>query len=73
MEALMMGLRLAEGVDLYALEEKTGLAAAQMVDQKAVDHLAELGLLDADEGRLTISPKGMPLLDALLPKIIDDL
>jgi len=73
MEALMMGLRLAEGVDLQALEDKTGLTAAQMVDQKAVDQLSELGLLDAAAGRLTISPKGMPLLDALLPKIIADI
>jgi len=73
MEALMMGLRLAEGVDLDALAEKTGLAAAQMVDQKAVDHLSGLGLLNAACGRLTISPKGMPLLDALLPKIIADI
>ncbi len=73
MEALMMGLRLAEGVDLPALAEKTGLAAAQIVDQKAVDHLSGLGLLDAAGGRLTISPRGMPLLDALLPKIIADI
>ena len=73
MEALMMGLRLAEGVDLQALEDKTGLTAVQMVDQKAVDQLSELGLLDATAGRLTISPKGMPLLDALLPKIIADI
>ena len=73
MEALMMGLRLAEGVDLQALEDKTGLRAAQMVDQEAVDQLSELGLLDATAGRLTISPKGMPLLDALLPKIIADI
>ena len=73
MEALMMGLRLAEGVDLDALAEKTGLAAAQMVDQKSVNHLSGLGLLDAAGGRLTISPRGMPLLDALLPKIIADI
>ena len=44
-----------------------------MVDQKEVDHLTELGLLDAAGGRLTISPRGMPLLDALLPKIIADI
>ena len=43
MEALMMGLRLAEGLDLRALEAKTGLAAAHMLDQQAVDHLSELG------------------------------
>jgi len=73
MEALMMGLRLAEGVDVDALAEKTGLQVAQMVDRKAVDHLSGLGLLNAAGGRLTISPRGMPLLDALLPKIIADI
>jgi coproporphyrinogen III oxidase-like Fe-S oxidoreductase len=73
MEALMMGLRLAEGVDLAALSDKTGLTAAQMVDGAAIDQLAGLGLLDAAGGRLMISPRGMPLLDALLPKIIADI
>ncbi|VWX58551.1 radical SAM family heme chaperone HemW [Sphingorhabdus sp. 109] len=71
-EALMMGLRLAEGVDLAALADKTGLTVAQLVDDAAIHQLAGLGLLDAAEERLTISPRGMPLLDALLPKIIAD-
>ena len=73
MEALMMGLRLAEGVDLADLEAKSGLTVTEMVDQKAVDHLAGLDLLRMDGGRLTISAKGMPLLDALLPEIIADI
>ncbi|WP_321322975.1 radical SAM family heme chaperone HemW [uncultured Parasphingorhabdus sp.] len=72
-EALMMGLRLAEGVDLAALADKTGLTVAQLVDDAAIHQLAGLGLLDAAEERLTISPRGMPLLDALLPKIIADI
>lgn len=70
MEALMMGLRLAEGVDLPDLEAKTGLAVAAMVDDAEVDTLAGLGFVEQRDGRLTILPKGMPLLDALLPKII---
>ena len=69
----MMGLRLAEGVDLADLEAKSGLTVTEMVDQKAVDHLAGLDLLRMDGGRLTISAKGMPLLDALLPEIIADI
>ncbi|MEO9601308.1 radical SAM family heme chaperone HemW [Parasphingorhabdus sp.] len=73
MEALMMGLRLAEGVDLVDLEAKTGLAVPHMLDQKAVDQLSQLDLLETTGGRLTISPKGKPLLDALLPKIIADI
>ncbi|WP_430415428.1 radical SAM family heme chaperone HemW [Parasphingorhabdus sp.] len=73
MEALMMGLRLAEGVPLEALEAKTGLTIAHMLDAPAVDQLAKLGLLTMTDQRLTISAKGMPLLDALLPKIIADI
>ena len=71
-EALMMGLRLAEGVDLAALEAKTGLAAAQMVDSAEVQKLASLGLVEQGDDRLTVKPRGMPLLDGLLPKIIAD-
>ncbi len=70
MEALMMGLRLAEGVNLADLEIKTGLAVATMVDGAEVEKLAGLGFVERCAGRLTILPKGMPLLDALLPKII---
>ncbi|QJB68971.1 radical SAM family heme chaperone HemW [Parasphingorhabdus halotolerans] len=70
MEALMMGLRLAEGVDLAALEAKTGLARSQMIDDKAVQRLTELGLVSQTDDRLTVSPKGMPLLDGILPEII---
>jgi len=72
MEALMMGLRLAEGVDLEDLEAKTGLATAAMVDGVEVQKLAGMGFLSQCGGRLTVQPKGMPLLDALLPKIIAD-
>tara|TARA_R110001592_G_scaffold170061_1_gene406921 strand:+ start:2694 stop:3878 length:1185 start_codon:yes stop_codon:yes gene_type:complete len=70
MEALMMGLRLAEGIDLADLEAKTGLAVAAMVDGAEVEKLRGLGFVEQRDGRLTILPKGMPLLDALLPKII---
>ena len=73
MEALMMGLRLAEGVNLRALESKTRLAVTEMVDDAEVEKLAGLGFVEQREDRLTILPKGMPLLDALLPKIISDL
>ncbi len=70
MEALMMGLRLAEGVDLVELEAKTGLAVGAMVDGAAVEKLAGLGFVEQRGDCLTVLPKGMPLLDALLPKII---
>lgn len=71
-EALMMGLRLGEGVDLQALAEKTGLAIADMLDEAGVAKLGALGFLERSDDRLAISSKGMPLLDAILPKIIAD-
>ncbi|MEP2958450.1 radical SAM family heme chaperone HemW [Parasphingorhabdus sp.] len=71
-EALMMGLRLAEGLDLAALEAKTGLAIAEMIDSQEVSKLAEIGLVERTGDQLTITSRGMPLLDAILPKIIAD-
>lgn len=72
MEALMMGLRLAEGVDLEELETKTGLARERMVDQAEIAKLVALGFVEQQGERLIILPNGMPLLDAILPKIIAD-
>jgi putative oxygen-independent coproporphyrinogen III oxidase len=72
MEALMMGLRLAEGVDLEGLEAKTGLAVAEVLDADQVTALAAMGFVDQRDARLVVQPKGMPLLDALLPRIISD-
>lgn len=72
MEALMMGLRLAEGVDLVTLEGKTGLEVNEMVDLQEAEKLFEIGLVESNADRLTVTPKGMPLLDAILPKIIAD-
>jgi len=68
----MMGLRLAEGVDLAALAVKTGLAVAAMVDADEVAELAGMGFVELRDLRLTIQNKGMPLLDAILPKIVAD-
>ena len=44
-----------------------------MVDGGEVQKLADMGFLLQRDGRLTVRPKGMPLLDALLPRIISDL
>lgn len=69
-EALMMGLRLAEGVNLDLLEEKTGLHIGDMINADGVGRLLELGLVRKEGSHLGVTAKGMPLLDALLPKII---
>ena len=69
-EALMMGLRLAEGVDLRQLSAKTGLPETVMIDANGIEHLSNLGFVQRSGDRLIVAPKGMPLLDAILPQIV---
>ena len=69
-ESLLMGLRLAEGVDLGRLSQKTGIGAADLLDMDAVDKIAQLGLISREDHHVTVTPQGMPLLDAILPQIV---
>lgn len=66
-EALVMGLRLAEGIDLAELVERTG--AERLVDDRAVARLAGHGLLDRSGERLRITRSGRLLLDRILAEI----
>jgi oxygen-independent coproporphyrinogen-3 oxidase len=59
-EALLMGLRLAEGIPW----------APDGLDLDAVDRLAVQGLIARDAERLRVTPRGMLLLDAILPQIV---
>ena len=70
-ESLLMGLRLAEGISLSRLSDRTGIAASDLLDISAVDKIAELGLIRHDGDRVTVTPQGMPLLDAILPQIVN--
>ena len=69
-EALLMGLRLNEGVDLAALSERLGLAIDAMVDTRAVDRLAGHGLIMREGYRLVVQEPGMLLLDGILSEIV---
>jgi len=69
-EALLMGLRLAEGVDLDRIAENSGIAADALIDPAAADELAGLGLLTRDGTRVTVTEAGMILLDAILPRLV---
>ncbi len=69
-EALMMGLRLREGIDLTALAERFDLPPAALVDQAAVHRLSTHGLLHQDGCRLRATPQGMLLLDGILGEIV---
>jgi oxygen-independent coproporphyrinogen-3 oxidase len=65
-EALVMGLRLAEGIDLAALERRF---ERPLVDDAAVDRLIGHGLLIRNGTRLATSEAGRLLLDAILAEI----
>ncbi|WP_298812767.1 radical SAM family heme chaperone HemW [uncultured Sphingomonas sp.] len=67
-EALLMGLRLAEGVDLSRITRRTGLTTDELIDRRAVAQLPELIHLDGDH--LTVTDAGMLLLDAILPRVV---
>lgn len=69
-EALLMGLRLAEGICVNRLSDKTGLAPEMLLDADAVERIAKLGLIHRDGSRVIVTPQGMPLLDAILPEIV---
>ena len=62
-EALVMGLRLAEGLDV----ERSGLEP--FVNRNAIARLTEQGLLVRDGTRIAATSAGMLLLDAILREI----
>lgn len=71
-EALLMGLRLVEGVDLAALSARFGLARAGLIDEGALARLAGLGLMWASGTRIGVGPEGRGVLDALLAEVVAD-
>lgn len=69
-EALLMGLRLGEGVDLARIAALSGLNENRLVDRQAIHQLQRHGLLHIEGSHLRIAPSGMLLLDAILPEIV---
>jgi putative oxygen-independent coproporphyrinogen III oxidase len=68
-EALLMGLRLREGVDLERIVARSGVA--EPVDRVAIARLSELGLLSMSGSRLTVAEPGFGVLDAILAEIVE--
>jgi coproporphyrinogen III oxidase-like Fe-S oxidoreductase len=62
-EFLLMGLRLAEGID----PERFKWLSGRELDQQQIDTLTADGFLVADEtGRVRVTPAGFPLLDSVV-------
>lgn len=71
-ESLLVGLRLAEGVNLSVIENRFGIPRDQMVDRDKSQLYANLGLFWQSGDRIGLTRQGMPLLDALLGELVHD-
>jgi putative oxygen-independent coproporphyrinogen III oxidase len=69
-EALLMGLRLREGVDCDRIAGLADQPFDDLVDRAAVDRLATQGLISREPRRLRVTQAGMLLLDAILAEVV---
>lgn len=69
-EAILMGLRLAEGIDPAALAARFGLAQTDLIDPAKRAFYTAQGLLSPRTDRLIVTETGMPLLDGLLGELV---
>ena len=69
-EAMLMGLRLAEGVDLAERSARLGVPQADLVDAGKLAFYAKQGLAWQRGSRIGVTEAGMPLLDALLAELV---
>jgi len=69
-EMLMMGLRLAEGVDRRRFATETGADLMSAIDPAAAREFADAGLLILDPDRLALSAAGRQLLNSVLGRLI---
>jgi len=69
-EAMLMGLRLTEGIDLAHVEARSGLGREAFVDAGAVARLAGQGLMKQDGDRLAVTDDGILLLDSILSEVV---
>ncbi len=68
-EALVMGLRLAEGLDAARFAARSGVALADALKPDAVTRLVEQGLLHSDARGIRLTSAGWPLANAILAEI----
>ncbi|MFN4114470.1 MAG: radical SAM family heme chaperone HemW [Sphingomonadaceae bacterium] len=71
-EALLMGLRLVEGVDVADLSARFKLPQSELVDWKRFHFYASFDFVHRQGDRIMITPHGMPLLDALLSQLVPE-
>ena len=65
-EALVMGLRLRDGIDPEALAQRFG---RPLIDDEAAAHLVRLGMVERSPGLLRVTRPGRLLLDRILAEV----
>ncbi|HPU15963.1 MAG TPA: coproporphyrinogen-III oxidase family protein, partial [Polymorphobacter sp.] len=65
-EALLMGLRLADGIDAAHFAARTGRTLDATIDTAARDRLVAQGMIEPRSDRLQLTPRGRPLVNAVL-------
>ncbi len=69
-EALMMGLRLADGIDRATFASVTGVDPVKALDEARLAPLVRAGFLEVDATHLRATPAGRQRLNALLERLI---
>ncbi len=68
-EALLMGLRLSEGIAFQQFRARTGMPIADAVDRRVFELALAEGYLTQTRTHLIATPEGRKRLDALLPEL----
>jgi oxygen-independent coproporphyrinogen-3 oxidase len=71
-EAMLMGLRLREGVDLGEMASRFGMAEAQLCNAAKARFYEQQGFVWRQGSRLGVTEQGMVLLDALLGELVPE-
>lgn len=69
-EALMMGLRLADGIDRATFASVTGHDPVEALDAARLERLVQAGFLEVAPTHLRATPEGRQRLNALLERLV---
>jgi putative oxygen-independent coproporphyrinogen III oxidase len=69
-EALLMGLRLTEGINIEAFQARTGTKLMDILDPSIIEQATEAGYLETPPGRLQATAEGRKRLDSLLAALV---
>ncbi len=70
-ELLILGLRLTEGIDLVAIENRTGIWLPNHLNGEHVQNLTKGGILEVSETHLAATEEGRTRLNAVIARLVD--